>query len=116
MLIHDLPNLVQLILSVLVGMHFCSAVNGATTDVAWCKLVKPCCTCLTTPFCVLQSFVLSSGIYYEPDCSSEELDHGVLLVGYGFEGEDVNGKKYWIVKNRYDVTVASGDSNFKYIL
>ncbi|XP_042076033.1 procathepsin L [Haplochromis burtoni] len=41
-----------------------------------------------------------SGIYYEPACSSEELDHGVLLVGYGFEGEDVDGKKYWIVKNR----------------
>lgn len=43
---------------------------------------------------------LSAGIYYEPDCSSEDLDHGVLVVGYGFEGEDVDGKKYWIVKNR----------------
>lgn len=42
----------------------------------------------------------SAGIYYEPDCSSEDLDHGVLVVGYGFEGEDVDGKKYWIVKNR----------------
>uniref|UniRef100_A0A3Q4M895 Zgc:174153 n=1 Tax=Neolamprologus brichardi TaxID=32507 RepID=A0A3Q4M895_NEOBR len=42
-----------------------------------------------------------SGIYYEPECSSEELDHGVLLVGYGFEGEDVDGKKYWIVKNSW---------------
>uniref|UniRef100_A0A3P8NQI1 Cathepsin La n=1 Tax=Astatotilapia calliptera TaxID=8154 RepID=A0A3P8NQI1_ASTCA len=42
-----------------------------------------------------------SGIYYEPDCSSEDLDHGVLLVGYGFEGEDVDGKKYWIVKNSW---------------
>lgn len=40
------------------------------------------------------------GIYYEKECSSEELDHGVLAVGYGFEGEDVDGKKYWIVKNR----------------
>lgn len=40
------------------------------------------------------------GIYYEKECSSEELDHGVLVVGYGFEGEDVDGKKYWIVKNR----------------
>lgn len=42
----------------------------------------------------------SAGIYYEPECSSEDLDHGVLVVGYGFEGEDVDGKKYWIVKNR----------------
>ncbi|PIO11647.1 hypothetical protein AB205_0175780, partial [Aquarana catesbeiana] len=39
------------------------------------------------------------GIYYEPECSSVELDLGVLVVGYGFEGEDVDGKKYWIVKN-----------------
>lgn len=43
---------------------------------------------------------MSLGIYYEKECSSEELDHGVLVVGYGFQGEDVDGKKYWIVKNR----------------
>ncbi|AWP07623.1 Cathepsin L [Scophthalmus maximus] len=42
-----------------------------------------------------------SGIYYEKECSSEELDHGVLVVGYGFEGEDAAGKKYWIVKNSW---------------
>lgn len=49
---------------------------------------------------VLNDFILFLGIYFEKDCSSEELDHGVLVVGYGFEGEDVDGKKYWIVKNR----------------
>lgn len=42
-----------------------------------------------------------TGIYYEPKCSSEDLDHGVLVVGYGFEGAELDNNKYWIVKNRY---------------
>ncbi|KAB0385237.1 hypothetical protein FD755_000193 [Muntiacus reevesi] len=29
-----------------------------------------------------------SGIYYEPKCISESLNHAVLAVGYGFEGAD----------------------------
>ena len=41
------------------------------------------------------------GIYYDPKCSNKRLNHGVLVVGYGFEGEESDNKKYWIVKNRY---------------
>lgn len=36
----------------------------------------------------------SSGIYYEPACSSVHLDHGVLAVGYG---TDEHGQDYYIL-------------------
>lgn len=52
----------------------------------------------------LNSFLIfwSLGIYYERACSSSRLDHAVLVVGYGYQGADVAGNRYWIVKNRYD--------------
>lgn len=39
-----------------------------------------------------------SGVYYEPQCYTDKLDHGVLVVGYGREAA---GQEYYLVKNSW---------------
>lgn len=39
-----------------------------------------------------------SGVYYDPDCT-QNINHAVLLVGYGIDKE--TKEKFWLVKNSY---------------
>lgn len=55
-----------------------------------------------------QSFQFySEGVYYEPECDAQNLDHGVLVVGYGTSEE---GEDFWLVKNSWGLTW--GDKGF----
>ncbi|KAK9390951.1 cathepsin S-like [Crotalus adamanteus] len=41
-------------------------------------------------------FLYKQGVYNDARCTSQHLNHGVVVVGYGKE----NGMDYWLVKNR----------------
>ena len=41
----------------------------------------------------------TGGVYYEPNCSPQFLDHGVTAVGYGTDA--ASGKDFFIVKNSW---------------
>ncbi|XP_032740820.1 cathepsin 7-like isoform X2 [Rattus rattus] len=43
----------------------------------------------------------AGGIYHEPNCKRDSPNHSMLLVGFGYEGQESEGRKYWLVKNSY---------------
>ncbi|XP_030388251.1 cathepsin L1 [Scaptodrosophila lebanonensis] len=46
----------------------------------------------------------SGGIYDDDECNQDDLNHSVVVVGYGSE----NGRDYWIVKNSYSQNWGEG--------
>jgi cathepsin L len=40
-----------------------------------------------------------SGIYYDPSCNKENINHAVLLVGFGTDA--ITKQDYWLIRNTY---------------
>jgi len=76
---------------------FMDVVSGNETDLAYAVLGCPVSVAIDASQDSFQDY--DGGIYYEPACNSDlnDLDHGVLVVGYGSEDDD----DYWIVKNSW---------------
>lgn len=69
----------------------------------WQRTLSSLWATLMTDLClfILLLHLLSvtcPGVYYDPECNKDDINHAVLLVGYGVSGK---GKQYWIVKNRW---------------
>jgi len=69
--------------------------SGSETALVTAILIEPIATAIDASQTSFQFY--TSGVYYEPACSSTQLDHGVFIIGYGTE----SGSDYYIVQNMW---------------
>jgi len=70
-------------------------ISGSETALVNAILLEPIATAIDASQTTFQFY--QSGVYYDPNCSSSQLDHGVLIIGYGSE----NGTDYYLVQNMW---------------
>jgi len=72
--------------------------SGSEDDLQTASVQQPISVVIDASHSSFQLY--SSGVYYEKACSTSQLDHGVLVIGYGTSGSD----DYWLVKNSWGTT------------
>jgi len=79
------------------GASIDSYVNVPPNENALLKaiLISP----VATAVMVTYDFQLySSGVFNDSSCTNQEIEHGILVVGYGVTSQS---EKYWILKNTW---------------
>ena len=71
------------------------AESGNETDLLLALLIRPVLVAVDASHVSFQTY--SGGVYSEPSCSADKLDHALLLVGYG----TTEGVDYWICQNSW---------------
>lgn len=69
--------------------------SGNETALQVAIVMQPVATIVDASHASFQFY--SGGVYDEPDCSSTDLDHMMLIEGYG----SLDGVDYWLVKNSW---------------